>query len=170
MKEDEEENISVYSFSDDRKMNTLSIRDLCCLFCCPPFPSRIAAKLGRNFHPEKKKILNLYSKRFLFLAFLPPEPTYSLLAADNPTAVNGTNDQTTSTKIPSIDPSTSQQYKILFSEKAEWQHSSSELTKLEPYFVQTSRHNRIACLYINCTPNPKYHILFSHGNAVDLGK
>jgi hypothetical protein len=33
----------------------LSFSELCCLFCCPPCPSRIAAKL----------------------AFLPPEPTYS---------------------------------------------------------------------------------------------
>ena len=34
----------------------LSLSELCCLFCCPPFPSRIAAKL----------------------AFLPPEPTYAM--------------------------------------------------------------------------------------------
>ena len=34
--------------SDDRTMNTLSVRDLCCLFCCPPLPSRIAAKLGKR--------------------------------------------------------------------------------------------------------------------------
>ena len=33
----------------------LSFSELCCLFCCPPRPSRIAAKL----------------------AFLPPEPTYA---------------------------------------------------------------------------------------------
>ena len=33
----------------------LSFSELCCLFCCPPCPSRIAAKL----------------------AFLPPEATYS---------------------------------------------------------------------------------------------
>ena len=33
----------------------LSFSELCCLFCCPPCPSKIAAKL----------------------AFLPPEPTYS---------------------------------------------------------------------------------------------
>uniref|UniRef100_A0A673J3I3 Protein ABHD17A n=1 Tax=Sinocyclocheilus rhinocerous TaxID=307959 RepID=A0A673J3I3_9TELE len=38
-------------------MNGLSVSELCCLFCCPPCPSRIAAKL----------------------AFLPPEPTYALL-------------------------------------------------------------------------------------------
>ncbi|CAG2062901.1 unnamed protein product [Timema podura] len=39
-------------------MNGLSLRELCCLFCCPPWPSRIAAKL----------------------AFLPPDPTYNFQA------------------------------------------------------------------------------------------
>ena len=33
----------------------LSLSEICCLFCCPPCPSKIAAKL----------------------AFLPPEPTYT---------------------------------------------------------------------------------------------
>lgn len=37
-------------------MNGLSFGELCCLFCCPPCPGRIASKL----------------------AFLPPEPTYEL--------------------------------------------------------------------------------------------
>jgi len=92
--------------------------------------------------------------------------------ADNHTPVNGTIDQITpsSSKGSPSDPSTSLRYKIIFSEKAEWQHPQSEMSKLEPYFVTTSRHNRIACLYINCIQNPKYYILFSHGNAVDLGK
>ncbi len=58
----------------------------------------------------------------------------------------------------------------MFTEKSEWQQSQSDIAKLEPYFATTSRHNRIACLYVNCTSNPKYYILFSHGNAVDLGK
>jgi len=108
---------------------------------------------------------------FYLLAFLPPEPTYSLLSADNPIPANGTNDQTISSskKLPE-DSSTSLRYTIFFSDKAEWQHSSNEIGKLEPYFVTTSRHNRIACVYVNCTPNPKYYILFSHGNAVDLGR
>jgi len=38
-----------------KTMNGLTIRELCCLFCCPPCPSRIASKL----------------------AFLPPTPTYT---------------------------------------------------------------------------------------------
>ncbi|KAB0385586.1 hypothetical protein FD755_000542 [Muntiacus reevesi] len=43
-------------------MNGLSVTELCCLFCCPPCPGRIAAKL----------------------AFLPPEPTYLLVLAGTP--------------------------------------------------------------------------------------
>ena len=39
----------------------LSFSELCCLFCCPPFPSKIAAKL----------------------AFLPPEATYALEEEDS---------------------------------------------------------------------------------------
>jgi hypothetical protein len=30
-------------------MNTVSLSDLCCLLCCPPCPSRIAAKLGLSY-------------------------------------------------------------------------------------------------------------------------
>ncbi|CAF0722327.1 unnamed protein product [Didymodactylos carnosus] len=129
-------------------MNTLSIRDLCCLFCCPPCPSRIAAKL----------------------AFLPPEPTYTLVASNlstSPTDVNGTQ------HYPQQQSSTSDattKYTINFTDRAEWQHSNTEMSLLEPYYVTTSRNNRIACLYIKCVSNPKYYILFSHGNAVDLGQ
>lgn len=42
----------------DEKMNGLSLSELCCLFCCPPCPGRIASKL----------------------AFLPPECSYELKA------------------------------------------------------------------------------------------
>lgn len=40
---------------------SLSLSELCCLFCCPPCPGRIASKL----------------------AFLPPEPTYELKPDDS---------------------------------------------------------------------------------------
>jgi hypothetical protein len=118
------------------------------------------------FNKLKKNLLIWF-----FLAFLPPEPTYSLHVADILTSTNGNIDQKSSvTKKSPIDSNTSVRYTITFSEKAEWQQSQSDITKLEPYFVTTSRHNRIACLYVNCTSDPKYYILFSHGNAVDLGK
>jgi len=41
-------------------MSNLSFRDLCRLFCCPPCPGHIAAKL----------------------AFIPPDPTYSVIPDD----------------------------------------------------------------------------------------
>lgn len=44
-------------------MNGLSVGELCCLFCCPPFPSHIVAKL----------------------AFLPPPPTYKLIISGDQT-------------------------------------------------------------------------------------
>lgn len=51
--------LSVSELNQKRKaMNGLSLSELCCLFCCPPCPGRIASKL----------------------AFLPPECSYELKA------------------------------------------------------------------------------------------
>jgi hypothetical protein len=98
-------------------MNGLSVRELCCLFCCPPWPSRIAAKL----------------------AFLPPEPTYTFVEE------NGAK-QT-----------------ICLSDRAEWQYSEREKDNLEVFYTRTSRHNRIACMFIryveiNCSKFTTFHI------------
>lgn len=106
-------------------MNGLSLSELCCLFCCPPCPSRIAAKL----------------------AFLPPEPTYSFVTDEAGT-----------------------RHSLHLTEKAEWQFNDRELELIEVFQRRTSRGNRIACCFIRCSPNAKYTILFSHGNAVDLGQ
>uniref|UniRef100_A0A183DKX9 PLAC8 like 1 n=1 Tax=Gongylonema pulchrum TaxID=637853 RepID=A0A183DKX9_9BILA len=38
----------------------VSVRDLCCLFCCPPLPSSIVSKL----------------------AFMPPQPSYRIVKHD----------------------------------------------------------------------------------------
>ena len=57
-------------------MNGLSLGELCCLFCCPPFPSQIVAKL----------------------AFLPPPATYKLVISGDQTvysnSVNNSPEQT----------------------------------------------------------------------------
>ncbi|KAK2721493.1 alpha/beta hydrolase domain-containing protein 17B-like [Artemia franciscana] len=106
-------------------MNGLSIRELCCLFCCPPWPSKIAAKL----------------------AFLPPETTYNLVPNENGT-----------------------KYTLFLSEKAEWQYSEREKENIEVCYARTSRGNKISCMFVKCSPNARYTILFSHGNAVDLGQ
>ena len=100
----------------------------CKLFCCPPFPSRIAAKL----------------------AFMPPKQSYNIIPDDS-----GLNNY-------SFEPH----------ESADWQFGPQELELLKPCFARTRRGNRIACLHVRC-PEPNaspYTVLFSHGNAVDLGQ
>uniref|UniRef100_A0A671X6A3 palmitoyl-protein hydrolase n=1 Tax=Sparus aurata TaxID=8175 RepID=A0A671X6A3_SPAAU len=152
-------------------MNGLSIRELCCLFCCPPCPSRIAAKL----------------------AFLPPEPTYALLPDPDPGSGAGTAAGSTSgAAVPSIGApglrsrlgggggggagSTSTttgaegRWKLHLTERAEFQYSQRELDVTDVFLTRSSRGNRVGCMYIRCAPNARFTVLFSHGNAVDLGQ
>ncbi|XP_016536766.1 protein ABHD17A-like isoform X3 [Poecilia formosa] len=166
-------------------MNGLSIRELCCLFCCPPCPSRIAAKL----------------------AFLPPEPTYALLPDPDPgsgaTTVSAANSgaappslgapglrsrlgnaggsdrggggggggssggaATTSSSIAGPEG----RWKLHLTERAEFQYSQRELDVTDVFLTRSSRGNRVGCMYIRCAPNARFTVLFSHGNAVDLGQ
>ncbi|KAM9720122.1 abhydrolase domain containing 17A, depalmitoylase a [Menidia menidia] len=171
-------------------MNGLSVRELCCLFCCPPCPSRIAAKL----------------------AFLPPEPTYALLPDPDP----GTGAATVSTSSTGAAPSSlgapglrsrlsaggggdrgggggggggggaaagaagtggssgssgsEGRWKLHLTERAEFQYSQRELDVTDVFLTRSSRGNRVGCMYIRCAPSARFTVLFSHGNAVDLGQ
>ncbi|KTG43688.1 hypothetical protein cypCar_00007342 [Cyprinus carpio] len=145
-------------------MNGLSISDLCGLFCCPPCPSRIAAKL----------------------AFLPPEPTYTLLPD-----LESTSPVTSNLGASGLrsrlggggggeggggggggfgDRSGEGRWKLRLSERAEFQYSQRELDGTEVFLTHSSRGNRVGCMYIRCSPSARYTVLFSHGNAVDLGQ
>ncbi|CAH1796461.1 unnamed protein product [Owenia fusiformis] len=106
-------------------MNGLSLGELCSLFCCPPCPSKIAAKL----------------------AFLPPEPTYLFISDE-----------------------AGSKFSLHLTDRAEWQYTQRELDFIEVFKARTSKNNHIACAYIRCSPTAKYTLLFSHGNAVDLGQ
>ncbi|XP_019715530.1 alpha/beta hydrolase domain-containing protein 17C [Hippocampus comes] len=105
-------------------MNGFSLSEICWLFCCPPCPSRIAAKL----------------------AFLPPEPTYSVH-----TDANGASS-------------------LHLTERADWQYSQRELDAVEVFSTRSTRGNRVQTMFVRCAPNSRYTLLFSHGNAVDLGQ
>lgn len=59
---------------------------------------------------------------------------------------------------------------LQLNERADWQHSQNELDQIEVYTTTSSRGKRIACTYIKCCQSPKFTILFSHGNGVDLGQ
>ncbi|XP_053293300.1 alpha/beta hydrolase domain-containing protein 17B [Pleuronectes platessa] len=183
-------------------MNGLSIRELCCLFCCPPCPSRIAAKL----------------------AFLPPEPTYALLPDPDPVSGTGTGsssgaapaslgapglrsrvgtgsggdrggggggDGGGAAPAPAPAPAAAAaaggaaapvggsgaggsgiegRWKLHLTERAEFQYTQRELDVTDVFLTRSSRGNRVGCMYIRCAPNARFTVLFSHGNAVDLGQ
>ncbi|KAI3420386.1 Alpha/beta hydrolase domain-containing protein aho-3 [Globodera pallida] len=102
------------------------LRDLCSLFCCPPLPSAIVAKL----------------------AFMPPEPSYRILTSDS----GQTNLE-------------------LIEGKTEWPYARDELKNVEVFFTRTQRRNKIACMFVR--PHEElqhFTLLFSHGNAVDIGQ
>ncbi|XP_035593455.1 alpha/beta hydrolase domain-containing protein 17A-like [Oncorhynchus keta] len=140
-------------------MNGLSVSELCCLFCCPPFPSRIAAKL----------------------AFLPPEPTYSLLpdlegsVALGTAGTAGLRSRASGVPGAAVGGSVSTgpaegKWKLHLTERAEFQYSQRELDATDVFLTRSSRGNRVGCMYIRCAPTARFTVLFSHGNAVDLGQ
>ncbi|KAG5851280.1 hypothetical protein ANANG_G00091410 [Anguilla anguilla] len=137
-------------------MNGLPISELCCLFCCPPCPSRIAAKL----------------------AFLPPEPTYALLpdleagSVASGVSASGLRSRGGGGGAAGGGGGTSgeSRWKLHLTERAEFQYSQRELEGSEVFLTRSSRGNRVACMYIRCAPAARYTVLFSHGNAVDLGQ
>ncbi|XP_043358827.1 alpha/beta hydrolase domain-containing protein 17A isoform X2 [Dermochelys coriacea] len=118
-------------------MNGLSVSELCCLFCCPPCPSRIAAKL----------------------AFLPPEPTYAMVPEPEP--VGSTS---------SLRGGTAGRWKLHLTDRADFQYAQRELDTIEVFLTKSGRGNRVGCMYIRCVPGARFTVLFSHGNAVDLGQ
>ncbi|XP_018964624.1 alpha/beta hydrolase domain-containing protein 17A [Cyprinus carpio] len=140
-------------------MNGLSVSELCCLFCCPPCPSRIAAKL----------------------AFLPPEPTYALLpdleAGPVPAGPTGTSGLRSrggggggGSSVGGGGAPGEGRWKLHLTERAEFQYSQRDLDATEVFLTRSSRGNRVGCMYIRCAPSARFTVLFSHGNAVDLGQ
>ncbi|KAM9385466.1 alpha/beta hydrolase domain-containing protein 17A [Pholidichthys leucotaenia] len=137
-------------------MNGLSLSELCCLFCCPPCPSRIAAKL----------------------AFLPPEPTYTFLP--DPEACSTAPGATGTSSLRARSGASvagsggagpvEGTWKLHLTERAEFQYSQRELDMTEVFVARSSRGSRVGCMYIRCAPNSRFTVLFSHGNAVDLGQ
>ncbi|XP_057576166.1 alpha/beta hydrolase domain-containing protein 17C isoform X3 [Hippopotamus amphibius kiboko] len=148
------------------RMNGFSLGELCWLFCCPPCPSRIAAKL----------------------AFLPPEPTYTVLAPEQrgpgapapASAAAATAAAAAAAATAAAQPAPQQPEEgagagpgacsLHLSERADWQYSQRELDAVEVFFSRTARDNRLGCMFVRCAPSSRYTLLFSHGNAVDLGQ
>ncbi|KAK7945760.1 hypothetical protein WMY93_001488 [Mugilogobius chulae] len=161
-------------------MNGLSIRELCCLFCCPPCPSRIAAKL----------------------AFLPPEPTYALIPDLDPTPIS-TTESSSGPALPSLgapglrsrlgagggserggdrgggggeeEVATTAAVPVEAPAPGLLENPGGSFISLKEQSSSTPkenwiRGNRVGCMYIRCAPSARFTVLFSHGNAVDLGQ
>ncbi|CRK92754.1 CLUMA_CG006323, isoform A [Clunio marinus] len=134
--------------TDRLTMEELSFKQLCSLFCCPPCPSKITAKM----------------------AFLPPKITYNLNEVKHEDETDGATDSSSSKK----NQENKKKYEFVF--MPEYIESGigmdDEFMKkhFETFYTKTKRGNKIACLYIrNPKKDVKYTILFSHGNAADLG-
>uniref|UniRef100_H0V7Y2 Abhydrolase domain containing 17A, depalmitoylase n=1 Tax=Cavia porcellus TaxID=10141 RepID=H0V7Y2_CAVPO len=52
----------------------------------------------------------------------------------------------------------------------DFQYGQRELDTIEVFLTKSARGNRISCMYLRCVPEARYTVLFSHGNAVDLGQ
>lgn len=85
--------------------------------------------------------------------------------SDAATAEQTNNDDRTTTSNQKV----STNYKLKLDDRAEWQFSTSELEHFDVFYAQHGRSDRIACMYVKVCRNPKFTILFSHGNAADLG-
>ncbi|KAG8454558.1 hypothetical protein GDO86_000975 [Hymenochirus boettgeri] len=120
-------------------MNGFSIKELCCVFCCPPCPGTIAAKL----------------------AFVPPPPTYTVIPEPDALPTGGS---------ARVGTGVSGRWKLHLTDRADFQHTQRELDSIETFITKSRRGNRISCMYIRCAPGARFTVLFSHGNAVDLGQ
>lgn len=111
-------------------MNGLSVSELCCLFCCPPCPGRIAAKL----------------------AFLPPEPTYSLVPEPEPGPGGAGAAPSGSLRVSAGTPG---RWKVHLTERADFQYGQRELDTIEVFLTKSTRGNRISCMYVRCVPGAR---------------
>lgn len=103
-------------------MNGLSVSELCCLFCCPPCPGRIAAKL----------------------AFLPPEPTYTIVPEPEPAGSNS-----------SLRGGAMARWKLHLADRADFQYAQRELDTIEVFLTKSNRGNRVGCMYVRCVPGAR---------------
>jgi len=117
----------------DFKPKFHTLKDYCMCCCCPPLPTRIAAKCS----------------------LMPPEPTYSI--GD----LKSTRGEDSTQESPRF---------LQFVSDEDWPLSRAQLDKIDAFTTRSSRGNDLACVYVPARPTAKFTILFSHGNACDVGQ
>jgi abhydrolase domain-containing protein 17 len=95
------------------------------------------------------------------MAFLPPKLTYDL--------IEKTSDESQSSSEQ--DQKSSKSYEFAYSAEYIGVDEKYITDYFEVFYAKTKMKNNIACLHIKCSKknDSKYTILFSHGNAADLG-
>lgn len=91
------------------------------------------------------------------LAFVPPEASYKL-------AVTATNEETPRTT------SNGERFNIALNDPLDWHFVPRDLDGIDAFLAPTSRGEKVACMYMRIHPDARWTMLFSHGNAVDLGQ
>lgn len=100
------------------------------------------------------------------MAFLPPKTTYELIE------IKDESDEGESSKKKVNELEKKFEFKFLpeFQESAIGMDDKFIKDYFDAFYTKTKRGNKIACLYIKSPKkDPKFTILFSHGNAADLG-
>jgi abhydrolase domain-containing protein 17 len=143
-------------------MEELSFKQLCSLFCCPPCNGFAVEFSFFSLFIFLLKSLLGPSRITAKMAFLPPKITYDLKEI-TPEVEEGETSKNIDTK-----------YEFTF--MPEYIETGIGMDEkfmkdyFESFYTKTKRGNKIACLYIkNPKKTSKYTILFSHGNAADLG-
>jgi abhydrolase domain-containing protein 17 len=102
------------------------------------------------------------------MAFLPPKNTYDLVEVKNEDADEGE----TSSKDKEKDKEKKYDFVFMpdYIENAIGLDDKFIKEYFDAFYTKTKRGNKIACLHIKSPKkNPKFTVLFSHGNAADLG-
>ncbi|XP_055344341.1 alpha/beta hydrolase domain-containing protein 17C-like [Paramacrobiotus metropolitanus] len=128
--------------AEQRQNAGITCRDVCWLFCCPPWPSSIAAKL----------------------AFVPPEASYKFVPVVTPGEC-----EASSASVGGSGPR--ERFRIVLNDPLDWHFVPSQLEAVEAFYARSAKGQQIACMYMrSCSPEARFTMLFSHGNAVDLGQ
>lgn len=108
------------------------------------------------------------------MAFLPPKQTYDLIEIEterkDESSSSSSSNKDNKKKVDELD----KKFQFIF--LPEFQESAIGMDEkfikdyFDAFYTKTKRGNNIACLHIKSPKkNPKYTVLFSHGNAADLG-
>lgn len=126
-------------------------KNSCCMvfamICCPPGVCCITTVLGNR------------------LAFMPPEPSYEAGPLWETKETKGKSE-----KWKKRHRSESVDYYLILKPEANWPFDEQLLDCIKVHFVKTRRKSRVMCMLIRCVEEARFTILFSHGNASDLGQ